>query len=75
MMVGEITYHAQSTDELFGWLNTSCDDHLNKVGADANNQDHADSLENTGAKEHLAQRHGVVAGDRHIGGLKLVVEK
>lgn len=75
MIVEKSTYHAQSADELFRWLNTGCDNHLDEVGANANDQDHADSLENTGAKEHLAQRHGVVAGDRHIGGLKLVVEK
>lgn len=67
------TYHAQCADELFGGLDTGCDDHLDKVGADANDQDHADCLEDAGAKEHLAQRHGVVAWDRHVGGLKLDV--
>jgi hypothetical protein len=30
------TYHAQCTDELFGRLDTGCDDHLDEVGADAN---------------------------------------
>jgi hypothetical protein len=67
------TYHAQSADKLFGWLNTGCDDHLNEVGADTDDQDHADSLKDASAEEHLAQRHGVVAGDRHFGWLKVGV--
>jgi len=29
------TYHAQCADELFGGLDTGCDDHLDEVGADA----------------------------------------
>ena len=61
------TYHTQSADKLLGWFNTGCDDHLDEVGADANDQDHTDRLKDAGAKEHLAQRHGVVAWDRHVG--------
>lgn len=75
VVVEGCTYHAQCTNEFLGWFNTGCDDHLDEVGANADDQDHADSLEDAGTKEHLAQRHGVVAWDRHIGGLRLFVVK
>jgi hypothetical protein len=67
-----VTYDAQCTNELFWRLNTSGDDHLDKVGRDADNKNHAKGLQDANAQEHLAQRHGSVAGDRHIGGLKVV---
>jgi hypothetical protein len=65
--VFESTYHTESTDELLWWLDTGRADHLNEVGADADDEDHAEGLENPDSKEHLAQRHSVVAWDRHIG--------
>jgi hypothetical protein len=62
-----VTYHAEGANKLLRWLNTSSDDHLDKVGRDADNDDHADGLEDADHQEHLAQRHGSVAWDRHIG--------
>ena len=60
-----ITYHAERSDELLWWLDTGCDDHLDKVGADADDDHHADGLKDSDSEEHLAQRHGTVAWDRH----------
>ena len=62
------TYHAQCADELFGRLGAHDVDHLHEVAADADDDDHAEGLEDADEEEHLAQRHGTVAGDRHIGG-------
>jgi hypothetical protein len=62
----KITYHAESADEFFGGLDTSGDDHLDEVGCDADDNDHGESLQNADQEEHLAQRHGSVAGDRHF---------
>jgi hypothetical protein len=71
-IVTRVTYDAQCTDKLFGWLNTSRDDHLDKVGRNANDKNHAKGLQDADTQEHLAQRHGSVAGDRHICGVKVV---
>lgn len=62
-----ITYHTECPDEFFGRLNTGRDDHLNEVGGDTDDDDHADGLENADHEEHLAQRHSIVAWDRHDG--------
>jgi hypothetical protein len=62
------TYHAECADELFGWLGAHDIDHLHEVAADADDDDHAEGLEDADKEEHLAQRHGTVAGDRHVGG-------
>lgn len=59
------TYNTESTNKLLWRLNTGCDNHLDEVGADANNDDHADGLKDSDSKEHLAQRHGVIGRDRH----------
>ena len=67
MRVFESTYHAESANKLLGWLDTGRADHLNEVRADADDENHAEGLENPDSEEHLAQRHGVVAWDRHIG--------
>ena len=64
---GNETYHAESADEFFWWLNAGGDDHLDKVGGDADDDNHADGLEDADHQEHLAQGHGSVAWDRHVG--------
>jgi hypothetical protein len=61
------THHTECADKLFGRLDTGCDDHLNKVRTNSNDDDHADGLENADRQEHLAQRHSSVGWDRHIG--------
>jgi hypothetical protein len=61
------THHAESADELLWRLNASGDDHLDEVGCDADDDNHADGLEDADHQEHLAQRHGSVAWDRHFG--------
>jgi len=63
----EDTYHTESTNKLLGRLDTSCDDHLDEVGADADDDEHAEGLQDADEQEHLAQGHGVVAWDRHVG--------
>jgi hypothetical protein len=67
--VFESTHHTESANELLGRLDTGCADHLDEVGADADDEDHAEGLKNPDAEEHLAQRHGVVGWNRHVGGL------
>lgn len=63
----DFTYHTEGADELLRRLNASCDNHLDKVGGDANNDDHADGLEDANQEEHLAQGHSSIARDRHDG--------
>jgi hypothetical protein len=70
--MARVTYDAQCTDKFLGRLNTGGDDHLDKVGCDTDDEDHAKSLQDADTQEHLAQRHGSVAGDRHIGGVKVM---
>jgi hypothetical protein len=62
-----VTHHTERADKLLWRLDTSSDDHLHEVGSDANDDDHADGLQDADGQEHLAQRHGTVAWDRHIG--------
>jgi hypothetical protein len=61
------TYHTERANKLLWWLHTRGDDHLDEVGGDADDDDHADSLQNADEQKHLAQRHGSVAWDRHDG--------
>lgn len=58
-------YHCECAYEFLGWLNAGCDNHLDEVGGYADDNDHAYGLENADQEEHLAQRHGSVAWDRH----------
>lgn len=60
------TYHTERADELLWRLNTGSDDHLDEVGCNADDNDHADGLQNTDTQEHLAQGHGSIAWDRHF---------
>lgn len=62
------TYNTECADEFLRRLGADDDDHLHEVAADADDNDHAEGLEDADKEEHLAQRHGTVAGDRHIGG-------
>lgn len=68
MTLRKDTYNAECADELFGRLGTGDNDHLNEVAANTDNDDHAESLENANKEEHLAQGHGTVTRDNHIGG-------
>jgi len=72
------TYHTECADELFWRLSAHDINHLHKVAADANDDDHAKGLKDADKEEHLAERHGTVAGNRHVGGwwcLKRVLKK
>lgn len=68
------TYSGESTDELLGRLGAGDNNHLHKVAADADHDDHAESLQDANQEEHLAQRQSTVGWDRHIGGRGLVEE-
>ena len=72
--MGQNTYSGESTDEFLGRLGASDNDHLHKVAADTDHDDHAESLQNADQEEHLAQRQGTVGWDRHVGGRGLVEE-
>jgi hypothetical protein len=72
--IGQSTYSGESTDEFFGRLGAGDNDHLHKVAADADHDDHAESLQNADQEEHLAQRQSTVGWDRHTGGRGLVEE-
>jgi hypothetical protein len=60
------THYTECADKLFWRLNTSGHNHLHEVGCDSDHNDHADGLEDANSQEHLAQRHGSVAWDRHV---------
>jgi hypothetical protein len=60
-------YNAKGADEFFGGLDACRDDHLDEVGGYADDDHHGESLQDADEEEHLAQRHGAVAGDRHLG--------
>lgn len=66
--LGQNTYSGESTDEFLGCLGASDNDHLHEVAADADDNDHAESLQDADQEEHLAQRQGTVGWDRHAGG-------
>jgi hypothetical protein len=66
--MGVWTYDAESADELLRGLDTSDNDHLDKVAADANHNNHGEGLEDADKEEHLAQGHGTIAGNRHVCG-------
>ena len=72
--MGQNTYSGESTDEFLGRLGASDNDHLHKVAADTDHDDHAESLQDANQEEHLAQRQSTVGWDRHIGGRGLVEE-
>jgi hypothetical protein len=59
--------NAKGADEFFGGLDACRDDHLDEVGGYADDDHHGESLQDADEEEHLAQRHGAVAGDRHLG--------
>lgn len=64
------TYYAESSHDFLGGLDASDDNHVDKVGGYADDDDHAESLQDTDQKEHPAKRHGTVAGDGHFDGLE-----
>ena len=72
--IGWDTYSGESTDELLGRLGAGDNDHLHKVAADTDHDDHAESLQDADQEEHLAQRQGTVGWDRHVGGRVLTEE-
>jgi hypothetical protein len=61
------TYHTESADKFLRGLDTSRDDHLDEVGADADYHKHGKGLETASTNEHQAQRLSIVGWDRHIG--------
>jgi hypothetical protein len=65
-----LAYDAEGADEFFRGLDARGDDHLDEVGGDADDDYHGEGLQNADEQEHLAQRHGTVARDRHLERLK-----
>lgn len=61
------THDADGSYEFFGRLHTQGDNVADEVGGDADDDDHGDDLHDADEQEGLAQRHGTVARDRHLG--------